>query len=91
VFSLTQSHIFSFFLPPFSQYFSGAAFTQTFLLEGEFPLMDLVGIAAGHVYYVLYSTKRLWVPGFLTAAFRNNAYLRKRYAAVSADFAMEGG
>ena len=31
---------------------------QTFLLEGEFPIMDLVGIAAGHLYYVLYSTKR---------------------------------
>jgi len=30
---------------------------QTFLLEGEFPLMDLVGIAVGHVYYVLYSAK----------------------------------
>jgi len=53
--------------------------------------MDLVGIAAGHVYYVLYSTKRLWVPGFLKAAFRNNAYLQKRYDAVGADFAMEGG
>jgi hypothetical protein len=68
-----------------------AVFAQTFLLEGEFPLMDLVGIAAGHVYYVLYSTKRLWVPGFLKAAFRNNAYLQKRYDAVGADFAMEGG
>jgi len=68
-----------------------AAIAQTSLLEGEFPLMDLVGIAAGHVYYVLYSTKRLWVPGFLKAAFRNNAYLQKRYEAVGADFAMEGG
>ena len=27
------------------------------MLEGEFPLMDLVGIAVGHVYYVLYSAK----------------------------------
>ena len=61
------------------------------MLEGEFPLMDLVGIAAGHVYYVLYSTKRLWTPGFLKTFFRDSPYLQKRYAAVGADFAVEGG
>jgi hypothetical protein len=28
---------------------------QTLLLEGEFPYMDLFGIAVGHIYYVLVS------------------------------------
>ena len=62
---------------------------QTFLLEGEFPLMDLVGIAVGHIYYVLYSAKMLPVPGFLVNFFRENEFLRKRYEAVADDFGIE--
>lgn len=59
---------------------------QTFLLEGEFPLMDLVGIAVGHIYYVLYSAKVLPVPEFLTNFFRGNEFLKARYDAVADDF-----
>jgi hypothetical protein len=57
--------------------------------QGEFPLMDLVGIATGHIYYVLYSAKMLPVPAFLANFFKDSEFLQKRYAAVADDFGIE--
>jgi len=64
---------------------------QTFLLEGEFPLMDLVGIAVGHIYYVLYSTKALRSPLWLSRLFSESEFMQKRYAMVADDFGLENG
>ena len=62
---------------------------QTLLLEGEFPYMDLFGIAVGHVYYVLYTTKMIWTPGFLSRIFSESAYFQRRYEEVADDFGDE--
>ena len=51
--------------------------------------MDLVGIATGHIYYVLYSAKMLPVPAFLANFFKDSEFLQKRYAAVPDDFGIE--
>jgi hypothetical protein len=59
------------------------------LLEGEFPLMDLVGIAVGHVYYVLYSAKALRSPLWLSRLFSESSFMQRRYAAVADDFGLE--
>jgi hypothetical protein len=62
--------------------------TQSFLLEGEFPLMDLIGIGAGHAYYILYTSKSLPTPLFLKKYFDNNKYLKERYEAVAKDYSL---
>jgi len=59
-------------------------------MEGEFPLMDIMGIVAGHIYYVLYSSKVLPCPEFLRNAFKKSEFMRRRYAAVADDFALAG-
>jgi hypothetical protein len=62
--------------------------TQSFLLEGEFPLMDLIGIGAGHAYYILYTSKSLPTPLFLKKYFDNSKYLKERYEAVAKDYSL---
>ena len=38
---------------------------QTFLLEGQPPTLDLLGIAVGHVYFYAEAEGRLKAPGWL--------------------------
>jgi len=63
---------------------------QTLLLEGEFPVMDLVGIVAGHAYHVLHTSGKLEAPQRLRDAFAGSAFLVQRYRAVGEEFALEG-
>jgi len=60
---------------------------QTFLLEGEFPVLDLLGIMYGHFFYHLQQTGQFKAPGFLTRWYELSddaiaTYLRAQYAAV---------
>ena len=44
---------------------------------------------ASHVYYVLYTTKMIWTPGFLSRIFSESAYFQRRYEEVADDFGDE--
>lgn len=51
---------------------------QTFLLEQEVPLADLIGIVVGHIYYYLRNKGVLTVPAAVQEWFRQSA-VRKAY------------
>lgn len=51
---------------------------QTLVLEQELPVSDLVGIAVGHLYHFLHSSKRLVPPAPLRALFARKE-VRKLY------------
>uniref|UniRef100_A0A7S3QJ48 Derlin n=1 Tax=Chaetoceros debilis TaxID=122233 RepID=A0A7S3QJ48_9STRA len=68
---------------------------QTFLLEGEFPILDLLGIAFGHVYHYLASIGGIGrCPNFIKEWYENgddsvvNA-IRAEYKKISSDFEMQ--
>lgn len=64
---------------------------QTALLEGEFPLLDLMGILFGHIYHHCKTTNVLKTPDAIKRWYRNdnNKYskvIREQYKQISADF-----
>ena len=63
---------------------------QTFLLEGEVPLLDFLGIVFGHVYHHCKTVGLLRAPDALVAWYHGpgGAGIRKKYKHISADFEM---
>jgi Derlin-2/3 len=65
---------------------------QTFLLEGEVPILDFLGIVFGHIYHHYKSTNVLRTPKFVIQWYNgDNEYariLRGKYKAISSDFEM---
>jgi|EP00550_Attheya_septentrionalis_P004746 Derlin-2/3 len=66
---------------------------QTFLLEGEFPVLDLLGIVFGHIYHHCKTTNILRTPQFIIDWYnsdgRFSTVLRKQYKAISSDFELQ--
>jgi len=60
--------------------------TQTYLLEHELPVHDLLGIAIGHLYTVARQRKMLEAPEFLQAMFTGRPELMARYAKMAEEF-----
>ncbi|KAL3775015.1 hypothetical protein ACHAW5_003753 [Stephanodiscus triporus] len=65
---------------------------QTFLLEGEVPVLDFLGIVFGHIYHHYKTTNVLCTPKFVIQWYNgDNKYarmLREKYKAISSDFEM---
>jgi Derlin-2/3 len=65
---------------------------QTFLLEGEVPVLDFLGIVFGHIYHHYKTTNVLRTPKFVIQWYNgDNKYarmLREKYKAISSDFEM---
>lgn len=62
---------------------------QTFLLEGELPTLDFLGIVFGHVYYHFRKVGMLSAPDWLITWYKespNAQVLRKKYTTISSDF-----
>lgn len=59
---------------------------QTYILEHEPPLHDLLGIAIGHLYTVARQKKLLAAPKPLQALFTSNPTLMARYAAMAEEY-----
>ena len=59
---------------------------QTYLLEHEPPVHDLLGIAIGHSYTVLRQRKRLAAPGALRAVYEARPELMAKYEAFAEEF-----
>lgn len=64
---------------------------QTFLLDGEIPLLDFLGIAFGHVYHHCKTVGLLRAPDFLVSWYRSDSAegIRKKYKQISADFELQ--
>mmetsp|Transcript_12505 Transcript_12505/g.31480 ORF Transcript_12505/g.31480 Transcript_12505/m.31480 type:complete len:346 (-) Transcript_12505:57-1094(-) len=63
---------------------------QTFLLEGEPPTLDFLGIVFGHVYYHFKKVGMLSAPEWLITWYTESPkaeVLRKKYKTISSDFA----
>jgi len=63
---------------------------QTFLLEGEPPTLDFLGIVFGHVYYHFRKAGKLSAPTWLITWYNespNAQALRTKYKTISSDFA----
>lgn len=58
---------------------------QTFVLEGEIPFADLLGIVVGHLYHYLTQQKILKAPQSLRDLFSSPA-LKEKYAKFKGDF-----
>ena len=73
---------------------SDASFSiiQTFLLEGEVPILDFLGIVFGHIYHHYKTTNVLRTPRFVINWYNgDNKYatmLREKYKTISSDFEM---
>mmetsp|Transcript_5699 Transcript_5699/g.12415 ORF Transcript_5699/g.12415 Transcript_5699/m.12415 type:complete len:336 (+) Transcript_5699:195-1202(+) len=65
---------------------------QTFLLEGEVPILDFLGIVFGHIYHHYKTTNVLRTPKFVIQWYNgNNKYarmLKEKYKTISSDFEM---
>ncbi|KAK1736670.1 Der1-like family protein [Skeletonema marinoi] len=65
---------------------------QTFLLEGEVPILDFLGIVFGHIYHHYKTTNVLRTPRFVIQWYNgDNKYaqmLREKYKDISSDFEM---
>merc|ERR1712003_468585 len=65
---------------------------QTFLLEGEVPILDLLGIVFGHIYHHYKTNHVLQTPTFVIQWYNgHNKYaqmLREKYETISSDFEM---
>jgi len=62
---------------------------QTFLLEGEPPTLDFLGIVFGHVYYHFRKVGMLRAPDWLIKWYDESPkaeLLRKKYKTISSDF-----
>mmetsp|Transcript_6603 Transcript_6603/g.14947 ORF Transcript_6603/g.14947 Transcript_6603/m.14947 type:complete len:342 (+) Transcript_6603:109-1134(+) len=65
---------------------------QTFLLEGEVPILDFLGIVFGHIYHHYATTNVLRTPKFVIQWYNGeNKYarmLKAKYKTISSDFEM---
>lgn len=65
---------------------------QTFLLEGEVPVLDFLGIVFGHIYHHYKKTHVLRTPKFVIQWYNGNSkyaqMLREKYKTISSDFEM---
>ncbi|KAL3807017.1 hypothetical protein ACHAXA_007801 [Cyclostephanos tholiformis] len=65
---------------------------QTFLLEGELPVLDFLGIVFGHIYHHYKTTNVLRTPKFVIQWYNGDdkyaRMLREKYRAISSDFEM---
>jgi len=59
---------------------------QTFLLEQELPLSDLLGIAIGHLFVWTRQRDTLRTPHWLVSLFRSNPDLMAKYEAMADEF-----
>jgi hypothetical protein len=61
---------------------------QTFLLEGELPVLDFLGIVFGHIYHHCKTIGLLKAPDSLVGWYNGEgaAGIRKKYKQISADF-----
>jgi len=66
---------------------------QTALLEGEVPILDLLGILFGHIYYHCKSTNILKTPQILIDWYESDTLystmIRNNYRKISSDFEMQ--
>jgi len=66
---------------------------QTALLEGEFPVLDLLGILFGHIYYHFKSTNVLKTPKAIIDWYHSDSplstYIRNQYKTISSDYEMQ--
>uniref|UniRef100_A0A7S1ZIK9 Derlin n=1 Tax=Ditylum brightwellii TaxID=49249 RepID=A0A7S1ZIK9_9STRA len=66
---------------------------QTFLLEGELPVLDLLGIVFGHIYHHYKTTHVLRTPTFLINWYNSDGVystaVREKYKKISSDFEMQ--
>jgi Derlin-2/3 len=66
---------------------------QTALLEGEFPVLDLLGILFGHIYYHFKSTNVLKTPKAVIDWYHSDSplstYIRNQYKTISSDYEMQ--
>jgi len=66
---------------------------QTFLLEGEFPVLDLLGIAFGHIYHHLKITNVLQTPPFVIDWYNGDGphskSIREKYKKISLDYEIQ--
>jgi Derlin-2/3 len=60
---------------------------QTYLLEGEFPFADLLGIVVGHLYHYIFLEKKLvsFVPAPVKSFFDSDT-MKKKYERFKGDF-----
>jgi Derlin-2/3 len=60
---------------------------QTYLLEGEIPFADLLGIVVGHLYHYIFLEKKMisFVPGPVRAFFESEP-MKKKYERFKGDF-----
>mmetsp|Transcript_25577 Transcript_25577/g.62763 ORF Transcript_25577/g.62763 Transcript_25577/m.62763 type:complete len:317 (-) Transcript_25577:88-1038(-) len=64
---------------------------QTFLLEGEPPMLDFLGIVFGHVYHHCKTIGLLRAPQFVVDWYKNSdaaASIRQKYKKISTDFVL---
>ncbi|KAL3764098.1 hypothetical protein ACHAWU_003910 [Discostella pseudostelligera] len=65
---------------------------QTFLLEGEVPILDFLGIVFGHIYHHYKTTNVLRTPNFVIQWYNGDSQyarmLREKYKTISSDFEM---
>lgn len=59
---------------------------QTYLLERELPVSDLLGIAIGHLFVWTRQRDILRTPDWLVDLFRSNKELMAKYDAMASDF-----
>ena len=66
-------------------------FLQTFLLEGELPILDFLGIVFGHVYHHCKTVGLLRAPEEMVKWYKESdsaEAIRKKYKKISVDFEM---
>jgi len=65
---------------------------QTFLLEGEVPILDFLGIVFGHIYHHYKTTNVLRTPKFVIQWYNGDSkyarILREKYKSISTEFEM---
>jgi hypothetical protein len=62
---------------------------QTFLLEGEPPILDFLGIVFGHIYYYCNSVGLLRAPESLVLWYKESdsaKAIRQKYKEIASDF-----
>mmetsp|Transcript_22498 Transcript_22498/g.31381 ORF Transcript_22498/g.31381 Transcript_22498/m.31381 type:complete len:335 (+) Transcript_22498:127-1131(+) len=66
---------------------------QTFLLEGEVPVLDFLGIVFGHVYHHCKTTGMLRAPPFVVNWYNSESpssnMIRNKYKQISSDFELQ--
>lgn len=62
---------------------------QSWLLERQLPIADILGIMIGWFYMYLKMRNLIWIPDTIRQFFRNNAYLKQQYARFREDFEVE--